>query len=250
MMRENERGIALVVTLMAMLLLSALGAALVLATTADATIAANEGAATEAFYAAEAAFERTLSELQSAPDFTSILNGSTSSPFADGAGSGTRTLPDGTSFDLGELLNLANCQKRIGCTESDLNASIRDRPWGPRNPRWRLWSWGLLSSSVPALEGAPPVYVVSMVSDDPAETDANPRQDGAPAGATVNPGAGILLVRAEALGRRGAHRVIEGSVVRRDVAARAAWDVLDPATRGPAPSSFPLMQVSAWHEVR
>jgi hypothetical protein len=96
----------------------------------------------------------------------------------------------------------------------------------------------------------PPVYVVTMVSDDPAETDSDPAQDGAPSGGVVNPGAGILFVRAEALGRRGAHRTVEASVVRRDLAARAAWEMLDPATRGPVPSGFAFLQVTSWREVR
>jgi hypothetical protein len=249
-MMRSEQGIALVVTLMAMLVLSALSAVLVLATTADATIASNDGASSEAFYAAEAAFERALSELRAAPDFTSVLNGTTSSSFRDGSSSGQRTLADRTAFDLRELVNLANCEKRAGCTEGDLNAAIRDRPWGPRNPRWSLFSWGLLSASSAALAEAPSAYVVTLVADDPAETDGDATRDGARSGPAVNPGAGILLVRAEALGRRGAHRVVEGTVVRRDLVALAEWDAQDPASRGPSPATFPVLQVTAWREVR
>jgi hypothetical protein len=249
-MRTDEHGLALVVSVMAMLLLSALGAALVLATSADVALAANAGAASEAFAAAEAVFERTLAELQRAPDFTSVLNGSFPSTFLDGTSPGARILVDGTRIDLLELRNLAGCQKRAGCTESDLNATSRDRPWGSRNPRWRLFSWGVLSNSASVLADAPPVYAISLVADDPSETDADPLRDGGRTGPSANPGAGILFVRAEALAGRGAHRVIEAMVVRHDLVASARWEAADPTTRGPAPAGSPALQVLTWREIR
>jgi hypothetical protein len=39
-------------------------------------------------------------------------------------------------------------------------------------------------------------------------------------------------------------------VIRRDLAALMRWNALDPETRGPAPSAFPLLQVLAWEESR
>jgi hypothetical protein len=247
---SDERGVALIVAMMAMMLLSAVGAALVLTTTADVLIAANAGAASEAFHAADAVFERSIAELRAVPDFTSILNGSIASVFVDDALVGERALADGTRIDLAEVLNLANCQKRSGCTESDLNASIRDRPWGLRNPRWRLFSHGPVEAGVGSMQADLPVYVVAMVADDPSDADGDPWRDGAPTGAALNAGAGILLLRTESFGRRGAHRVVEGTIIRQDLVALAAWNVADPATRGNAPSVFPLLQVLAWREVR
>jgi len=246
MIVRSEQGAALTVTLMAMMLLSAVGAALVLATSADAQISANAGASSEAFYAAEAVFERTLAELRSAADFTSVLDGSTASAFVDGPAGGVRTMPDHTSIDLNVTENLANCARRNPCSDAQMDSSIRDRPWGSRNPRWRLFSWGLLESTGPG----PPIYVVALVADDPAETDGDPWKDGVRTGASANPGAGVILVRAEAFGQRGAHRIVEGTVARRDLVARARWEAADPATRGPAPSGFPALQVMAWREVR
>ena len=246
---RDERGVALMIAIMAMLLLSAVGAALVMATSADVLISANAGASNQAFYAADGAFERTLAELRSQPGFTPVLNGSVASAFVDGAPSGQRTLADGSRLSLAEVVNLANCQKPAGCSDADMNAAIRDRPWGVRNPRWQLFSYGPLTGSLGAAQTAP-VYVVSMVADDLSETDDDPRQDGVQTGAQVNPGAGVLLVRAEAFGPRGAHRIVEGAVVRRDLAARARWDGSDPAIRGPAPAGFPLLRVLAWREVR
>lgn len=248
-MRE-EQGIALVTTVLAMLLLSAVGAALVLATSADSLIAANTGASIEAFYAADAVFERTVAELAAVPDLTSVLDGTTVSAFRDGAASGSRQLPDGSSIDLSAMLNGANCGKSTPCTEAELDRVSSDRPWGGRNPRWRLFSYGALDEGAGGPTGGLPLYVVSMVADDPAETDGNPSSDGGSVGGLFNPGAGVALLRAEAYGRRGSRRIVEGAVSRFDLATLARWNAADPATRGPSPAVFPLLQVVAWREVR
>jgi hypothetical protein len=249
-MIADQRGVAMILTLFAMLLLSAIGAALVLATTADVQIASNAGAAIEAFCAADAAFERALGELSAPADFTSVLNGSATSAFMDGPSAGERTLADKSRVDLEEIVNLANCQKPSGCSDADLNASIAGRPWGPRNPRWRIFSHGPLDGIAGNAPRGAPLYTVSMVADDPSDSDGDPLRDGARTGATANPGAGILLVRAEAFGRRGAHRVVEGSIVRQDLAARARWEASDPLRRGPEPPTLPILQVLARREVR
>ena len=57
-MTKNERGAALVVSLMAMLLLSALGLALVMTTMTETKIAGNYTASQEAMYAADAAIDQ------------------------------------------------------------------------------------------------------------------------------------------------------------------------------------------------
>ncbi|MGC4084594.1 MAG: pilus assembly PilX N-terminal domain-containing protein [Vicinamibacterales bacterium] len=95
----SERGAALITSLLAIVILSAVGAALVLAATTDLAIAANAGASTEVFYAAEGAFERTLSELRDAPDLSVVLDGTVPSRFTDGASTGTRRLTDGSTID-------------------------------------------------------------------------------------------------------------------------------------------------------
>lgn len=241
---------ALIVTLLAMLLLSAIGAALVLATTADTLIAANSGAASEALYAADAAFERTVAELQGVPTFTSVLSGAVVSGFRDGAASGSRPLPDGASVDLDAVVNLANCGRNTACSDPDLDRISGDRPWGPRNPRWRLFSWGNLDATSGGTTGGLPLFVATLVADDPSEVDGDPWSDGGSSGPAPSPGAGLLWVRAQAFGRRGAHRIVEGAVSRLDLLARARWECADPATRGPAPSSFPVLQVVAWREAR
>ena len=245
-----ESGVALVIVAMAMLLLSAVGAALVVVTSADVLIAANVGASNEALYAADAVFERTLAELREVPDLTAVLNGTASSGFRDGAPTGQRSLADGTRIDLAQVLSLATCRKLTGCSVADLNASSPDRPWGALNPRWRLYSYGPLDPAQGGIRSGLPAYVVSMVADDQVETDGDSSRDGARTGTLPNPGAGVLLLRAEGFGRRGAHRVIEGAIVRRDVAALARWEAADPATRGNPPSSIAFLQVLAWRNVR
>lgn len=246
----GERGAALIVTMLALMLLSATGAALVLVTSADLLIAENQAASDEAFYAAEAAFERTVAELNTAPDFTAVLNGTVQSAFVDGSSSGVRTLAGGITVNLAEVVNVANCARPGSCTGTTMNQLTRDRPWGSLNPRWRLFSHGPLDSGSGTPWSGMPVYSVSLIADDPSETDGDPQQDGVRTGAAVNPGAGVLLIRAEGVGRRGARRVVEGTVVRLDLAARAAWEAADPATRGEPPAAPPVLHVVSWHEVR
>ena len=60
---QDERGIALLLTLMATVLLTALGGALITLTTAETAIASNYRNAVEAFYAAEAGVEYVVQEL-------------------------------------------------------------------------------------------------------------------------------------------------------------------------------------------
>jgi hypothetical protein len=247
--RDDERGVALIVVLMATLLLGAVGAALVMVTSADVLIAANTGAANEVLYAAEAGFERTLGELRDTPELTSILNGSVTSAFLDGAPGGQRTMADGSRIDLGQILSLATCDKPTACSASDINVPRDNRPWGALNPRWRLLSYGPLDPAPSGIRSGLPVYVVSMVADDPSDTDGDPTSDGTRTGVDPNPGAGVVLVRAEAFGRRGAHRILEGAVVRRDLQALARWEAADPAVRGSPPSPIPFLQVVAWREV-
>ena len=95
--RERERGAALVVALMATMLLSALGLALILTTTTETKITGNYTYGQEAMYAADAAIERTVQDVLTVPDWNNMLSGAQRSAFVDGAASGTRTLPTARS---------------------------------------------------------------------------------------------------------------------------------------------------------
>lgn len=212
MTRIREEGIALIVVLLAMLLMSAIGIVLVLATVAETHIAGNFRNAQQTLYAADAAAERAIDDLCAVPDWNTLLAGGTLSAFVDGPPTGKRWLDDGSFVDLAQAVNIANCQKSAACTVNDMNANSDDRLWGANNPRWTLFAYGRLNDMLPAGPAASPHYVIVMAADDPAETDNDPATDAAPG----NPGAGILALRAEAFGPGGAHKVIELTVARSD----------------------------------
>lgn len=70
----------LIVALMSIMLMSALGSALVLTTVTEMTIAGNHREATSAFYAAEAAVEWTMQELRLQSDWSALT---TNNPYLD-----------------------------------------------------------------------------------------------------------------------------------------------------------------------
>jgi Tfp pilus assembly protein PilX len=211
---RNEQGIALVIAMMAMLLMSALGIALVLTTSSETMIAGNFSNASEALYAADAAVERSMEDILTVPDWNKLLDGSTQSAFVDGAPSGARTLPDGSTIDLTQALNMANCQKITTCSTTEMNTSTTERPWAANNPRWKLYSYAKLADLLPATDTInSPYYVVVMVADDASENDGDPTKDGA---SLTNPGSGVIAMRSEAFGPRGAHKVIELTLARTD----------------------------------
>jgi Tfp pilus assembly protein PilX len=209
----DEDGVALVIALMAVLLLSALGFALVMTTSTESMIAANYSNAQEGLYAADAVVERAMDDLLTVPDWNKLLDGSTTSAFVDGAPSGTRTMTDGSTLDLTQVLNNANCGKATTCSASDLTSNATGaRPWGANNPVWQLYAYGPVNNLLPTGTINSPFYAVVMVADDPSENDNNPALDGIDS--ATNPGSGVLAMRAEAWGPRGAHKVIELTVAR------------------------------------
>lgn len=209
----SERGAALIIALMTMMLLTALGLALVLTSSTETLITGNYRSGQEALYAADAAVERVLQDLLTVPDWNTILQGSTTSAFIDGSAGGTRTLADGSELNLTEATNMANCGKTTTCTTSEMNSSTVDRPWGANNPRWQLYAYGPLSDLLPTTTINSPMYAVVWVADDPSENDNDPTTDGA---VQTNPGSGVLSLRAEAFGPGGTHKQIEVTVASTD----------------------------------
>jgi len=207
----RERGVALVVILMAMLFLMTLGLALVLNTSTEALVAANFRSSQAAFYAAEAGVERVLPDLRRLADWSQALLGLAQSSFVDGPPAGVRPVPGGGEVDLARVQNLLNCGQENGCTPAEMDAIRGDRPWGPNNPRWTLYAYGPLEVLLPPGAIRSPFYVVVLVADDPAENDNDPTRDGSAPG---NPGAGVLRLRAEAFGPGGTRRAIEVRVAR------------------------------------
>jgi PilX N-terminal len=213
MIIRREDGIAMLVALMAMLLMSALGAALILATSSETTIAGNFREDGEALYAADAALERSIDDLLTVPDWNALLTGSARSAFIDGPPGGSRTLRDGSTIHLSQVLSQANCQKLTPCSAAEMNAVTPERPWGGNNPRWQLYAYNNVSELLPTDSINSSYYVVVMIADDPSENDGNPLQDGA---SQSNPGAGVIAMRAEAFGPKGAHKIIELTIARTD----------------------------------
>ena len=198
----------LVAALMVMLLVSALGAVLILVTSSETMIAANFRNSLGALYAADAAAEQALAELAMVADWDQLLNGSVRSEFVDGSPAGTR-LVNGTPVDFSQVVALARCHKTTTCSEAEMDAVSAGRPWGANNPRWQLYAYGELGNAAAGVES--PYYVLVLIGDDPSESDNDPLDDG---GGPDNPGAGVLLLRAQAFGPRNAHKTIEIAIAR------------------------------------
>jgi Tfp pilus assembly protein PilX len=218
---RSERGIALVVALMAMMLLTALGLALMLTTTTETMIAANYRDGLEGMYAADAGIERTMQDLLTVPDWNNVLasdDGVTSRLTSGFVGDSlSPVLGDGRTLDLAKATAAINCPQvsptPTSCTDAQMDYSSAERPWGVNNPRWRVYAHGAVPDFVPTGTINSPFYIVVWVADDPSETDANPTTDGSNA---ANPGSGVIQLRAEAFGPGGAHRVIEVTLARTD----------------------------------
>jgi hypothetical protein len=210
-MTRNERGAALIVSLMAMLLLSALGFALVMTTMTETKIAGNYTASQEAMYAADAAIERAIQDVLTVADWNAMLSGSVKSAFVDGT-PGNRTI-GGLTFNLNEATNMMNCSKTSTCSATEMDATTEDRPWGANNPRWQLYAYGPVNNLITTGTLNSNLYVVVWVADDPSETDDLPTQDG---NTSTNPGTGVITMRAVAYGAGGLSRIIDVTLSRTD----------------------------------
>jgi len=191
----RDRGAALVMVIMALFLLTSLSVALLLSSSAEVMTAANFTNQRAAVYAADAILERAMIDIAAAPDWGALTAGVVGSSFAEGPAAGVRALADGTEIDIGAIVNRAGCHKRSACSDAELDAVTPDRPWGARNPRWRLYAYGWLRDLLPAAAGGVPWYVAVMVAEHPL-------------------GVGAIAVRAEAFGPRSAHSVVELTAAR------------------------------------
>lgn len=192
---RSEEGAALIIALMSMMLLTALGAAVIMVSNTESRIADNYRNSQEALYAADAAAERVVQDLLMIPRWNDILNGTAKSAFVDGTIGGQKTLPAGGRVTLCCGANTATGQLQA---ETDI-ANL----WGPDNPSWQLFAWGPISDLLPGVVRSP-MYVAVWIADDPAEDDGNPAAD-------VN---GTLTVHAEAYGPSGTRKVVEVTVAR------------------------------------
>jgi PilX N-terminal len=208
---RSERGVALIIALMATLLLSALGMGLVMTSMTETMITNNYRDSGEAMYAADAGIERVMQDLLTVPDWNGILAGGVQSSFIDGAPTGERVLHDGSTIDLGIATNMLNCNKATTCSAAEMNAWTEDRPYETNNPRWQLFAYSPLADVIETGTVLSPMYVAVWIADDPAENDGNPAADG-----DADHGGGILLLRAQAFGPNGSSSLIEVTVERTD----------------------------------
>ena len=211
---ETDSGAALLTALIVMAIVAAMGLGLALTTSLEPLAAANYEANRSARLAAEAGVAIAVHELAGMADWNLVLAGLTGSAALE-QGSIDVDLPDGSRAGLDELTARATCGRPGTCLESERAAFITARPWGPNNPRWRVFGHGRLDRLVPQGAGLPPVVVVVWVADDPADVDGDPQADsGIGAGGVWRPGGCVLAVRAEAFGPRFAHRTVVATVAR------------------------------------
>lgn len=196
---RNETGTALIIALMSMMLLTALGAAVVMVTRTETLIAGNYSHAQEALYAADAAVERVVQDLLMVPRWNDVLSGLSRSAFIDGSPDAVKTLPGGGIVTL----CAANCSTSTVTGQLQQATDTADM-WGPNNPQWQLFAWAPLQNLLPGDTIDSAMYVAVWVADDPAETDGNPAAD-------TN---GTLTLHAEAFGPSGTRKTIEVTVAR------------------------------------
>jgi hypothetical protein len=214
---DADQGSAFVIVILAIAVMSAVGGGLALSSTTESAIAANFRSALEVEYAADAAFDRALSELAVA-DWNAVLAG-LQVGFTDGPPV-VKQIASGVEVNLPAMVNRANCAKDAPCTDAQMDAVTSVRPWGANNPRWALYAYGPFGTPLPGA-GAPCCYGVVLAADDPTELDGMPLVD------TPDPDAAghrVIALRIEAVGTSGAHTVREVALAAREGRFRVlAW---------------------------
>ena len=134
----DERGVALVLALMGMVLLMTLGGALVVLTATETRISASFRDGLEAFYAAEAGIARAVVDLRTA-DWDAVRAGISKSSFADDA--------------------------------IDLAVARRDIEEVATTPGWQPYAFGSWGDMVPGADAGGRLSVVVWVAADPRGDD-------------------------------------------------------------------------------
>ena len=201
-----QGGFGLVSVLIWLSLLGSLALGVALATSAEAPAAGALHEKLKMTRAAESAVALAVAVLAQHPDWTDAPAGVLASTFIDGP-AGARSV-GGTIVDLAVETNLRTCGRATPCDEMATSASSPARPFGARNPRWRLLVHQPLAALDAAAGAVCPCYLVAWVADDPADADGDPGHD-APPGVG---GHGVLLVRGAAFGGLGALAEVEALV--------------------------------------
>lgn len=194
---RGETGSALLVTMAAGALVSALAAALVAVVMIEEAVEANHRRGVQALYAADGLLASVVAELSRASD-------GDASWVASGAGltgPAVATLPDGSVVDA----------------EAETRALARGER-GPGDPGWRLVARGWLGDLAGAPDRVPRLYLLAWLRRGPAGPDAGPSGDET----------GPLVVRAAAFGPFRVERAVEAVLVRdaHDEVRVATWNVV------------------------
>ena len=185
----QARGVALIVTLMALLVLVALTGALMPLTSSETAIAANHRLALQTFYAAEAVLARAIRELEDVQSWDDVLAGRQRSVVWDSQT--TLRLADGALLDL-------------DAATAALETAGAGRSRAGRGLRWRLYAYGPLSAVLPRDPSGGLLRAAVWVADDPADGDGEPLRD-------AN---GALLLHAAAIGPALAQRAVQATLAR------------------------------------
>jgi hypothetical protein len=197
---RGERGAALFLAMVLVVLLSAVAAVAMLAGQSETLLAANFRQGHEALYVADGALQRAVRDLTDLPDWTAILSGVATSSFADGPATGSKPLPGGGTVVL--------C-----CSAASITASLQARgnaggDWGANTPEWRIYAWGPADAWLSADKIHSPFYAAVWVADDVGDGDGNPAADSN----------AMVKVMALGIGPRGARRAVQATVERVAVA--------------------------------
>jgi type IV pilus assembly PilX-like protein len=177
---NDEHGVALVIVMMTITLLTALGAALTLATVTETAIAANYREAAEVLYAAEGAVEFVMQELAGVADWRDVIAQPGRSAFVDRPAGGIRT---------------------VGAVTVDLTQATRDSEPSV------LYAFGRFQDLVGSGTGRSLIYVAVWVAD----------RSKVPVDDTSEPEA--LSVLGQAYGLRGSRQAVEAIVTKADSSA-------------------------------
>ena len=183
---RRDSGVALVIVMMAVTLLTALGSALTLATIAETAVAANYRDATETFYAAEGAVEFAMQELAAVSDWRAVVAAPGRSAFVDGPAAGARAV-GAVTLDLGDATTDVNAAGAPGSSDADR----------------LLYAYGRFRDLVPSSPRRSQIYVVVWVADRSSAPDEEMSVPDA------------LSILGQAYGGRGSRRTVE-VVVERD----------------------------------
>lgn len=205
----DQRGFGVLTVLVWLALLATATLGVALATSAEplATGALHERL--RLARAAESAVSLAVGALAPVVNWRDVPAGPWTSALVDGA-PGPRRIGGRTLDLLAETAQRTCGRVSPPCDPLATAAVAPARPWGARNPRWRLAVHVPLATLDATAGRICPCYVVAWVADDPADDDGDPDHD-APVG---QPGHGVLLVRGAAFGDAGGVAEVEALVAK------------------------------------